>query len=553
MPKSMKQLTDEERNQQRNTKLQRSRDKSETGYRFKQWDQVRNYVKNYRDLLSSTPSVKNTGALAAQRKRLDELLDTLRRDERALYAALNVRDLQDLQAKINNWNKSGARYLLSNDAVNMAMMNLKVVVDEAKMIQVLNEQLEAEALTEDIINARLMGGQTVAEYLNMAFGESGKQFRSLKTRGVNAQLEFALVDGKLRIRRKGDTVFTDVINKLATAVNDVLGDNTIPLYSVNYQDAMNLIEEDIKSHISDSRAMECIRHELIVRADDYTKYGYRAVVQGWLGEIYWNAAINYVTNSSISIPSGRLKNTKGQSLSVDIIFANLPHVGFQVKNWSMANDLQHFDGTETLRHEQENKNRKFGTFMKDRAEMINDYIGKTIAEMFGAYAYNLPNLDYGADEVLGNMNESYSQFYEREFKSSPPTNDVQALNPFFSQYIDKIIGIDRSEEIAADKVQTDMVHYYRNTIWAIGDTLFPSSVIIEEMIRRLDHESVSDLVSFELHSITQKERGAVWPEETNIDLANITNRFRISYTVTFNLGELMKAVYGQIQQNRGQI
>ena len=102
MPKSMKQLTDEERNQQRNTKLQRSRDKSETGYRFKQWDQVRNYVKNYRDLLSSTPSAKNTGALAAQRKRLDELLDTLRRDERALYTALNVRDLHDLQAKINS-------------------------------------------------------------------------------------------------------------------------------------------------------------------------------------------------------------------------------------------------------------------------------------------------------------------------------------------------------------------------------------------------------------------------------------------------------------------
>ena len=196
MPKSMKQLTDEVRNQQRNTKLQRSRDKSETGYRFKQWDQVRNYVKNYRDLLSSTPSTKNTGALAAQRKRLDEILDNLRRDERALYAALNVRDLHDLQAKINNWNKSGASYLLSNDAVNMAMMNLKVVVDEVKMIQVLNEQLEAEALTEDIINARLMGGQTVAEYLNIAFGESGKQFRSLKTRGVNAQLEVAVVDGK---------------------------------------------------------------------------------------------------------------------------------------------------------------------------------------------------------------------------------------------------------------------------------------------------------------------------------------------------------------------
>lgn len=138
--------------------MQKNRDKSETGYRFKQWDQVRNYVKNYRDLLSSTPSEKNTGALMAQRKRLEELLDTLLRDERSLYAALNVRDLHDLQTKINNWNKSGARYLLSNDAVNMAMTNLKVVVDEAKMIQVLNEQLEAEALTEDIINARLMGG-----------------------------------------------------------------------------------------------------------------------------------------------------------------------------------------------------------------------------------------------------------------------------------------------------------------------------------------------------------------------------------------------------------
>ena len=552
MPKSMKQLTNEQRIQHRNMQLQKSRDSSETGYRFKQWDQVRNYVKNYQELLSSTPSQKAVGALQAQRTRLTELLDTLHRDESLLYAALNVRDLYDLQSKINQWNDSGAQYLLSTEAVNMAMENLKVIVDEAKMIEVLNERLESEELTQDIINSRLMGGQTIAEYINAAFGDSGKEFRSLKDKGLNAQLEFALVGGKLRIRKKADAVFTNIINKLAVAVNDVLGDDTVPLYAVNAKDAMALIEADINSHITDSRAIECIRHELIVRQYDYAKYGHRSVVQGWLGEIYWNAAINYVTNSGISIPSGRLKNTKGQSLSVDIIFTNLPHAGFQVKNWSMAKDLQHFNGTDTLRHEQEYKNRKFGTFMKDRAEMINDYIGKTIAEMFGAYAYNLPNLDYGADEVLGNMNESYSQFYEREFTTSPPTNDIKALNPFFSQYIDKIIGIDRSEEITANQVQADMSHYYRNTIWAIGDTLFPSSVIIEEMIRRLDHESVSDLVKFELNSITQKERGAVWPDATNVDLANITNRFRISYTITFSLSELMKAVYGQIQQKKGQ-
>lgn len=38
MPKSMKQLTDEQRIQHRNAQLQKSRDSSETGYRFKQWD-----------------------------------------------------------------------------------------------------------------------------------------------------------------------------------------------------------------------------------------------------------------------------------------------------------------------------------------------------------------------------------------------------------------------------------------------------------------------------------------------------------------------------------
>ena len=46
--------------------------------------------------------------------------------------------------------------------------------------------------------------------------------------------------------------------------------------------------------------------------------------------------------------------------------------------------------------------------------MLDTAIGKTIAEMFGAYTYNRPNLEYGADLPVRDL-EPYSTFYDRAF------------------------------------------------------------------------------------------------------------------------------------------
>jgi hypothetical protein len=131
-----------------------------------------------------------------------------------------------------------------------------------------------------------------------------------------------------------------------------------------------------------------INYEFTDRAESYNKAPNRAVVQGWLGEVYWNAKMNYLLNTTATYPIGDLKNERGKSASVDMV---IDGTGFQIKSWS----IKEIDGKKThtsLTYV------KLGTALESKAQIMSKEIGRTIAKMFGAISYNKPNPEHMGDE-----------------------------------------------------------------------------------------------------------------------------------------------------------
>lgn len=532
------------------TILRKSRDSGDENYRFKQYDQVRHYVENYDNLVARNKADQRyKTAIALQKERLTNLLEVLHTNEQEIYHLFDVKDLSGLQAKIAKWNASGASYLLSDAATTYATNRLRIYVNDQDIIDTINQYLAETP-------ANPTSG-TVAHFVNSLFEDSARSlFQDNKSKngklptGINGQLTWAAdpMTGRITVEKiNADRALTPIFVRFAAMVNEK-GDprHQIEIQSNDWNEVKDDIFDTLTANITDAAVRKWVEYELKDRAANYAKFGTRYIVQGWLGEVYWNAALDYLLDRPATVPAGKIRNQSGHQLSVDIVFNDLlgTGAGIQVKNWTSANQLWESELNQPVSHITNYNNKLFGNFLANRAQMLDTTIGKTIAEMFGAYTYNRPNLEYGADLPVRNL-EPYSTFYDRAF-TNLLVNAPDKLTPIIGQFLDRIIGIDR-EEITGDNDLVGASHTFHNTLWAIGDTLIPSSAIIEEMIEQLDNGAAPNLVSFQIQAINEKTSSPTWPDRTNLGLARITNRFSIDYSVTFNLTTLLQKVYNRMK------
>ena len=532
------------------TILRKSRDNGDENYRFKQYDQVRNYVENYNSLVArDKANQRYSTAVALQKERLTNLLEVLHTNEQEIYHLFNVKDLPGLQAKIAKWNASGASYLLSEAATTYTTNRLRLYVNDQDIIDTINQYL-AETPTNPTQG-------TVAHFVNSLFEDASHAlFQDNKSKngklptGINGQLTWVAdpVTGRITVEKiNADRALTPLFVRFAAMINEK-GDprHQIEIQSNDWNEVKDDIFDALVANITDAAARKWIEYELKDRTANYAKFGTRYVVQGWLGEVYWNAALDYLLDRPATVPTGKIRNQQGHQLSVDIVFNDLlcTGAGIQVKNWSSANQLWESELNQPVSHVTNYNNKLFGNFLANRAQMLDTAIGKTIAEMFGAYTYNRPNLEYGADLPVRDL-EPYSTFYDRAF-TNLLVDAPNKLTPIIGQFLDRIIGIDR-EEITGDNDLVGAGRTFHNTLWAIGDTLIPSSAIIEEMITQLESNTTPNLVSFQIQAINEKTSSPTWPDRTNLGLAQITNRFSIDYSVTFNLTTLLQKVYNRMK------
>jgi hypothetical protein len=152
--------------------------------------------------------------------------------------------------------------------------------------------------------------------------------------------------------------------------------------------------------------MDYIKPE-IENKEGYARYANLFVIQGYLGEVYWNAFMHFIfENKAWVIPVGDVKNIKGKSMAVDMLVND---IGFQIKRWSIKEGIE---GEDEFFYHTNNMKMQFGTFLSSRAQMLHTEVGSIIARMFGSLSYNKPNPEKKPEEIHGEQPTSYSDLFK---------------------------------------------------------------------------------------------------------------------------------------------
>lgn len=465
--------------------------------------------------------------------RLNELLRILLIQENNFYRKLGLNGpegIKDVQTRINQWDHSGAHILLE-DKLPLAIFNqLSAEVDKEKLLQVLNKAINSQQFAT-VSATNMLENLNLAEAFNQISG--GHKFSTDK-RGINARLIITQQDNKIVVTEDtNNPLSAGLARNMAQSLN-LLYDNTeVEVPTKYYKDET---KENIDSLILESVSGDVksyLQYELTARPlKSYAVSANLFVIKGWLGELYWNACLGYIFNQpGISIPMGNIKNNFGQSLSVDAIIKGL-NLGFQIKNWSIH------DNNEKLSYKSPIKKMRLGNFMESRAQILSSEAGRIIAQMFGAASYNKVNTEYDGDKPnIGNYTDSYEQFYNSNLANV--ADDSKLLQDIFMAQLDKIIEIDRGDKaLVQDK---SLRISYLNTFWLINDKIIPSSVIVSNLIAKIQQEADKDLVKFTILNLTENEKGSTWPAATNYSDIAMANRWGISYELDWDLSDLLEA------------
>lgn len=293
------------------------------------------------------------------------------------------------------------------------------------------------------------------------------------------------------------------------------------------QDKLTVAIIDLLSSKINKQAMDYIKPE-IENKGGYARYANLFVIQGYLGEVYWNAFMHFLfENKAWVIPVGDVKNIKGKSMAVDMLVND---IGFQIKRWSIKEGIE---GEDKFFYHTNNMKMQFGTFLSSRAQMLHTEVGSIIARMFGSLSYNKPNPEKKPEEIHGEQPTSYSDLF-RNLVTVEKINFMD-LEYLFQTRLSTIIGIGGTGGMTLSGKQ------YYNTFWAINDKIVPSSAIIEELISDIRAMQLSEGVSFKIVDLKDKANPQdVWNKVVNFGDEAMANRWNIEYETRFNLTKLLE-------------
>ena len=357
--------------------------------------------------------------------------------------------------------------------------------------------------------------------------------------GLEGQISLTKVGGKYQIKvLKNSKVSNGMKRKLLKLITAKAKENpTINKSTIEKANALvesskqgesvdDKIINFLKSVIPNQMVIDYVSKE--VKSGNYARFANYNVIQGYLGEVYWNSCMRYLFGSAGDVRAlGDTDNLRGKSLSVDMFAEG---AGFQIKAWSLKEAEE--DGNVFDTHTTTTK-MYFGNFLQDRAQILNEMTGQVIARLFGSISYNLPNEDKNASKKTEGNSEPYSKFYSRANSEWPDTMDELAL--LFRANLSEILGISGQNALAKTGQQ------YYNTFWAINNKIVPSSLIIEELISSIRSVSDTKLVDLTIN-LKNSKTSPVWdtPPSDMSDLV-MANRWKIEYSTCFNMTRLLEA------------
>ena len=118
----------------------------------------------------------------------------------------------------------------------------------------------------------------------------------MKNFGVDATLKVQNKNGQISIlQTDGRPLSQGMKRKLATDLNEYSEATQVEITAKDWDNIRNVIYNKITENITNEEVKSCIRYEFYNRDDkDYNKWSNLFVVQGWLGEVYWNACLSFL-------------------------------------------------------------------------------------------------------------------------------------------------------------------------------------------------------------------------------------------------------------------
>lgn len=238
----------------------------------------------------------------------------------------------------------------------------------------------------------------------------------------------------------------------------------------------------ISPFLHDPQIKPIVEQEMMSQSSRMTYDVNRSIssIIGYLGEVHLNVLLKILLgdkNATVQ-NTGNLRDTvKNEEIGIDTI---LNGYGFQVKNYNIINGRLSFD----------DKHAYTGSMSSLMSRMMGDlpmHYDQMIAELYGTVQFNQPYNPQDNPE-----NDTYNECYE-QMKTLAKGDAIE----YFRYNIDRISRIDQAFSVKDHPIfgNTDL---YFNTFFFVDKKLVPSSAILKTIIRVLDNKINESAYRFQM-------------------------------------------------------
>lgn len=451
-------------------------------------------------------------------------------------------DLKLLQSKIDDWNNSGAR--------NMILNNQNIILDILKLFGGIDLEDVAKAFTDRLVTEQLVKKMYEEEHLPEITEDLTEQLRLFLNKNFKMsfgkgqfQKKVTLIDngkGEYHIEFSGEmggdykNRFAQIFFEIGKNENDYLEKKNALTFVNPYATDKGALRQGVIEILTrqgiSGTPLIYITKELNKNFGEYALAKNFAVTKGFLGEVYWNAFFQFLSNGRLAVaPTGTVKNLGGQSIPIDMVVKDF---GFQIKAYNLHNGKVNLGLKGDVQ-------RGVGTFIVDRVQMS---ASDALLMFFGAWGYNQPVEDASSSYV-----SLYNSF----------ENSFDTINKVFQLHVDKIIGLDKQFQaridaeaenaLAQEVFKEDRVYY--NTFFLISDKMVPSSAIVQGIIESFEKEDAR--VRFEAQYSKKysqpNDKEKLWAHTPPSSLVKAANYATIHYEVLIDVIEILNNVYNYIE------
>ena len=439
-------------------------------------------------------------------------------------AAEPKRALEELQKKVEQWNASGVRHMISNDSLGTILQILTSSeyrrMSTAEFEEIASDFIfnssEIQTYSEDILN------QLLTEAINKVLEQNHLQKLPSKKQSGEQRIYFEVKQdekGNYFLKVEGD-LSPNLKSALKRSFKLLLEDRKkdTSAFSDSARNA-RMLEQIITAPIHDSAVKNAVSAELKVgRVELYNLAKEFGVIKGFLGEVYWTAFFRYLGLDAL--PTGDVKdNDTNQSISVDLLVKGF---GFQVKNFNLRN------GTTALGSRGNYK--RAGVFIRDRAN-IDEPLSDLLMELYGLWSYG----------NVASDNEAYNATRQELYNVL-----TSGSEKIFQHYVDKIIRLDAEQSHKffedSDSFFPDQKLMF-NSFFLVGEKIIPSSAILQEIIESLENSAQTPSIKFSITGLQAGENAPKYPEAVEWDSYKMANFTGLGYNIDLDLTTILDRAY----------